>query len=236
MRPLRAGPKGNASCLRILSAVPWIVRFVFLVFFMFSVQVLAHPTSFEGGFAAMSELSPDTQEISFVYSPKYWMGLGVITMRSPGKFKLLTSHIGWLAKRWNLPEAQGNLYFLGGLGYGEKNAKNRSPIGLKGALYRIGVQADFETRRIYTFMRYIRHHLFKDNHRLSDHFSLALGVAPYLGEFDEINSWLILKLVAKSQFQNVAIVPVLRFFYKNFLWEIGQNLSGGAHLNFMIRF
>ena len=182
----------------------------------------------------MSEMHPSIQETSMIYSPKYWLGTGIVRMRSPGEFELATSQIGWLAKRWNLPEAQGNFYFVGGVGYGKDE---REPLDIaEGTMYRFGAQADFETRRIYTFVRYVEHRFLEDNEYLSDQFAAAVGFAPYLGEFDELNSWVIFKLVASNQFEDFIYLPMLRFFYKNFLWEIGQDFDGNSQFNFMVRF
>jgi len=187
----------------------------------YSAAGLAHPTSYEGGFALMSEMHP-------------WLGTGVVTMRSPEQFEFATSQIGWLAKRWNLPEAQGNFYLLGGVGYGKDE---RRPLDVtEGTMYRLGAQADFETRRIYTFVRYVEHRFFEDNKYLSDQFAAAVGFTPYVGEFDELNSWVIFKLVASNQFEDFIYLPILRFFYKNFLWEVGQDFDGNSQFNFMVRF
>ena len=206
---------------------------VLLIFY--TLNVTAHPTSFEGGLALMSEFHPKVQEASLIYSSKYWLGTGMVTMRVPEKFELTTSQVGWLVNRWNLPEAQGNFYFLGGVGYGKLD--NSLPSGVYGGMmYRFGVQADFETRRIYTFMRYVEHHFIEDNKYLSDQFSVAVGFAPYLGEFDELNSWVIFKFMASNQFNDFIYLPMLRFFYKNFLWEIGQDFDGDSQFNFMVRF
>ena len=194
----------------------------------------AHPTSFEGGFSFMSEMSQKDQEFSMIYSPKYWLGSGVIFIRSPEKFNIITSQIGWLFKRWNLPAAQGNAYLLGGAGYGILKENTGSKID--GSVYRFGVQLDYETRRIYTFTRYVEHRFFEDNKRINDQFSAVLGFAPYLGEFDELNSWVIFKFIASDRFNDMAYILMLRFFYKNFLWEIGQDLNGNPQFNFMIRF
>ena len=208
--------------------------FFVLIMTFYTTAGLAHPTSFEGGFALMSEMHPTIQETSMIYSPKYWLGTGVVTMRSPEQFEFATSQIGWLAKRWNLPEAQGNFYLLGGVGYGKDE---RTPLDVReGTMYRLGAQADFETRRIYTFVRYVEHRFFKDSEYLSDQFAAAVGFAPYVGEFDELNSWVIFKLVASNQFEDFIYLPMLRFFYKNFLWEIGQDFVGNSQFNFMVRF
>ena len=194
----------------------------------------AHPTSFEGGFAFMSEMSRKDQEISTVYSPKYWLGGGAVFIRSPEKFNIITSQIGWLVKRWNLPAAQGNAYLFGGIGYGILKQNTKQEIS--GGMYRFGIQLDYETRRIYTFTRYVEHRFFEDNERINDQFSVALGFAPYLGEFDELNSWVIFKFIADNRFNDRTYILMLRFFYKNFLWEMGQDFDGNPQFNLMIRF
>jgi hypothetical protein len=208
--------------------------FLVLILTLSSAFGLAHPTSFEGGFALMSEMHPLIQENSIIYSPKYWLGTGLVTMRSPDEFEFVSSQIGWLVNRWNLPEAQGNFYLLGGVGFG---TNKRTPLDLvEGGMYRFGAQADFETRRIYTFVRYLEHRFFENNKYLSDQFAAAIGFAPYLGEFDELNSWVIFKLIASNQFNEFIYLPILRFFYKNFLWEVGQDFNGNSQFNFMVRF
>lgn len=183
----------------------------------------------------MTELHPQNREISMIYSPKYWLGVGAINMSMPDKFDVTTAQVGWLAHRWNLAEAQGNLYFVGGLGYGHTKSAPQT-IENSGAVYRMGVQADFETRRIYTFARFIEHRFVDGNQRVNNQLSAAIGFAPYLGEFDGLNSWVIFKYIGTNDFQQAIYLPMMRFFYKNFLWEIGQDLSGNSQLNFMVRF
>jgi len=196
----------------------------------------AHPTSYEGGVAFMTRLHPKIQEASLIYSPKYWLGTGLVSMRSPDKSELTAFQVAWLVNRWNLPEAQGNLYLLGGLGYGKRHEVNSDSNGPEGSMYRFGIQADFETRRLYTFIRYLGHRFTNENEYLSDQFSAAVGFAPYLGEFDGLNSWVIFKFIASEEFNSFIYLPMLRFFYGNFLWEVGQDLDGNSQLNFMVRF
>lgn len=212
------------------------MKWLFITVLFTSTKVSwAHPTSYEGGYSLMTELHPEIQEISMIYSPKYWLGTGVVTMRMPDKFELATAQVGWLVNRWNLAEAQGNFYLLGGLGHGKlEGTAFQNPT--QGTVYRLGAQADFETRRIYTYMRYIEHRFTDDSSLLNNQFSAALGFAPYLGEFDELNSWVIFKFVALDNFTDFIYLPMLRFFYKNFLWEIGQDFDGNSQLNFMVRF
>ena len=60
----------------------------------------------------MSEMSPVNQELSFVYSPKWWLGTGVVFDRGTDRWKLTSLHLAFLAKRWNLPAAQEIFIFL----------------------------------------------------------------------------------------------------------------------------
>ena len=209
---------------------------VLLVFYCFlgAKNAYAHPTSFEGGFGFMSELSKKYQEISIIYSPKYWLGVGAVAIRASEQFELITSQMGWLVKRWNLPESQGNSYLFGGIGYGTLKKEMESEIS--GKIYRFGIQLDYETRRIYTFMRYVEHRFFKGHNRISDQLSAAFGFAPYLGESDELNSFVIFKMTTSDRFNKKNLILMLRLFYKNFLWEIGQDFNGNPHFNLMVRF
>ena len=231
--PAGVGVTGILQYLRWIGII-FPVLLIFQCFFPWTKNAHAHPTSFEGGFAFMSEMSQKYQEISIVYSPKYWLGVGAVVVKDPKQFHLATSQIGWLVKRWNLPEAQGNSYFLGGIGYGVLKREIKPEIS--GNIYRFGIQLDYETRRIYTFVRYMEQRFFKNNKRINDQLSAAVGFAPYLGESDELNSFVIFKLTTDNRFHKKNYILMLRFFYKSFLWEIGQDFSGNPQFNFMARF
>jgi len=205
-----------------------------LTLVMIGPQSWGHPTSYEGGFAFMGEMNPNHQKASFIYSPKYWLGVGIVGLRAPGSESLVAAQLGWLVKRWNRPAAQGNIYFVGGVGYAEQTAL--SNLSRKGLIYRYGAQADYETRRFFSFAKYTEHRFFNKNQVLTQHLELAVGIAPYLAKYNELNSWLILKFELTDLLSEVSWVPTIKFFYKNFLWEIGQSFEGHLHLNFMLRF
>ncbi len=200
---------------------------------LFGSKAFSHPTSYEGGYALMSEVSTDHQELSIVYSPKYWLGLGIIGLRSPEEFDLVSTQLGWLVKRWNLPSAQANIYLVGGAGYGA--LYNLGVTKQKGLLVRYGIQADYENRRFFSFAKFVEHRLVKDHVLVTNQLMTAIGFAPYLADYDELNSWVIFKVALNDNFQTWNFSPTLRFFYKNFLWEIGQSLDGHTRINFMAR-
>ena len=164
------------------------MKFIFFIFYCLLIptgfnKLYAHPTTYEGGFSIMSEMSKKKQETLLIYSSKYWLGTGLVFIKYPEIPYLLSSQIGFLIKRWNLPSDQGNIYFFGGLAHFLEN-KTR-------LIYRLGGQLDYETRRIYSFMKYTEHRFFENNKEIQDELNLAFGVAPYVAEFDELNSWLI---------------------------------------------
>ena len=216
--------------------------FVLLTILVLPMVLKAHPVSFEDGYSLMSDMGPINQETSFVYSPKWWLGTGLIfdkSMDQSGRFPIptkygpwsLTSlHLAFLAKRWNLPQAQGNIYIFGGPGV----SKSQQGSG-DNYFYRLGIQADYETRRIYMAIRYLENRFF-DHQKIYDRLDLAVGFAPYLAKFDEFSSWVLLKLRTDTYFENPLGIPTLRFFYRNFLWEMGMDFKGNSHFGFMARF
>ncbi len=208
--------------------------YLMLLLSLVSVHLMAHPTSYEGGYALMSEMDDLGSEVSIIYSPKYWLGVGVVGIRSKDQYNLLALQLGLLVKRWNMPGAQGNFYLIGGPGYAENNID--TSLEQKDPFYRYGVQADYETRRIYTFARYVDHRFFNGEKEIFDQLAMAVGFAPYLAGFSELNSWVIFKATLSNSFEDDSFMLMLRFFYKNFLWEIGQSFEGHANLNFMVRF
>ena len=207
--------------------------FTILYFFAFSESLQAHPVSFEGGTALMSEMSPVNQELSITYSPKWWLGTGIIFDRNTKNWELTSLHLAFLAKRWNLPEAQGNFYLFGGPGFSRIKQKTENE---EKSFYRMGIQADFETRRIYFSGRFIENRLFSENEKIYNRLDLTSGFAPYLADFDELNSWVLLRIRTNISFHDPLTIMMIRFFYRNFLWELGQDFNGNSHLNFMIRF
>ncbi len=182
----------------------------------------------------MSEMSPVNQELSFVYSPKWWLGTGIVFDRNTDRWKLTSLHFALLAKRWNWPEAQGNLYLFGGPGFSQLKWRSDNRENF---FYRLGVQMDFETRRIYFATKFTENSLFNENKRIYNRLDMAVGVAPYLANFDELNSWVLLKIRTNNvDFHDPVTIMIVRFFYKNFLWEVGQDFNGNSHLNLMVRY
>ena len=72
----------------------------------------------------------------------------------------------------------------------------------------------------------------------TDYFDQAyqLGVAPYLGDFGDLHTWLMIKAKKNSVTSEWSVFPLLRLFKRDVMLELGYNnkTSWDAHL--MYRF
>jgi hypothetical protein len=217
----------------------------FIAVLSFQESSYAHPVSYEGGYSLMTQMSSQKSETMIVYSPKWYYGLGAVyeqmkpTPNLQSDVMLTSSQLSWLVNRWNLDDAQGNIYLFGGPGYAHFTDEAVSNFK-SGGFYRLGLQADFETRKVYTMFRFIENRLFQSNPNQSNlifnQLDFRLGYAPYIANYNQLNSWIILNLRTNTEFNKITVIPTLRFYFNNFLWELAQDFDGNSYLNFMTRF
>lgn len=205
------------------------VGFFTLIILFFSQVIKAHPVAFKGAVSFMTNNMRNLTENTLIYSPTFDWGLGIKHVSQGVERNRWTNiHIGYLVKRWNRFDSQGNLYFFGGPGVYEEEK------GKFSYFTRLGFQADWETRFFYTMLRYSAGQF---SYRVLEQYNARVGLAPFLAGYNELNIWAIL------QFQHVPqrnretmITPLIRMFYKNVLWEAGSSLSGDWLFNFMVRY
>jgi len=63
-----------------------------------------------------------------------------------------------------------------------------------------------------------------------------VGVAPYLGTYGDLHSWIMLKTKRNSLKDSWSTYPVLKFFRGNFLMEFGYNDKTDWDAHLMYRF
>lgn len=125
-----------------------------------------------------------------------------------------------LVKRWNMPHAQANLWFVGAAGRarGHGWADERS-------FWSPAVMADFETTRLYLAagiepMRGsgLRH----------DTYSVRAGFSFYEVDYEEVQPWFILeaKRTRYATDRRSLLTPTLRFIHRGLFVELGQNREG----------
>jgi hypothetical protein len=156
-----------------------------------SASVMAKPIAFAGGYTVMAEYGAGTmEEIQLFYAPRYdfSFGGGYLELNSDETTKtryINYARLNYLLSRWNLDDAQANIYIWGGLGDATGNT-------FAGSVFtqNAGAQADYETRRFYAS--------FKTDLQRSSEFSdridtLQLGLAPYLHEFGGVATWFLVQ-------------------------------------------
>jgi hypothetical protein len=189
-------------------------------------KVHAHPVAYAGATSFMSLNMKGLSENTLVYSPTYYLGTGLKHVQTDGE-KWSNLHLGYLVKRWNELDSQANIYLFGGPGLHQKDGQNAY-------FTRLGAQADWENRRFYLMGRYSAAHS-----KLSsfEQYQTRVGFAPFLAGFNELNVWMIVQFQHVPQRdQESKVTPLMRFFYKNVLWEMGSSVDGDWLVNLMVRY
>lgn len=168
------------------------------------------------------------------YSLRHWFSLGVdyaydnMTPTEPAKNYVL-ARANYLVKRWNAPDSQGNIYIYGGGGALEQG-------GEKDTAWLYGLDADWETRKIYTAAK--AQFLDSSDTQLQSMYQARLGIAPYVTSFDKLHTWVIAQIqyYPEAYDEKWRVGPVMRFFIDNVLWEMGVTSRGSWTFNTMVHF
>ena len=148
--------------------------------------------------------------------------------RPAGEMYMYVPQIDFLIHRWNTDDAQANIYTYGGFG-ASRFLQDTSWAGLA------GIEADAESRRFYVSGKF-QTSFFKNDDRVYQS-QFRIGAAPYLSQFNELSSWLILSVQHEPQLvRHWIVTPMVRMFYKSMLWELGSSFKGDWMLNFMVHF
>ncbi len=205
------------------------MNILFACLLAFLPRAEAHPVAFEGSTGIMGYHSADMTEMEINHSIRYWFAPAIQTIRyrsGTSRPDLALGKLNFLAKRWNGEDYQANIYLHGGAG--------RS-ITERRFVYHSGVTADIEDRKYYLLGEW---NLYRSKIGTELwNWKLRAGFAPYVAPFQSLHSWFIVELKKKSLGdRRIEVVPTLRFFYQNVLWEAGASLNGHLNLNYIIHF
>jgi hypothetical protein len=219
----------------------WLLGLATVAAITLPTRLLALPMGSQGTWMVMGERYPDSYELSANYALTRSDALGVASgsweesphAGAPGTHMLKRDYTGLtytrLLQRWNLPDAQANLWFVGMLGSVSPSERPGSET-----LGSLSVLADYETTRVYAgggieLMRAdaLRH----------DSAYARTGFSFYEVEYEDTQPWLIVELKRErfSDVSKTSITPMLRFINKRYFVEVGGNRDG-AVLNFMLNF
>jgi len=200
---------------------------------VFQTTVLwAHPVSFEGSKGVMGYHSSIISHNQLNYSFSHRLAAGVHHIRRPEVENASASFVSlnFLLKRWNNKSSQANIYAVLGLGQSDLNGESEaSGLGL--------IQFDIENREYYFLAKYLQ---IQNEEQVDLKQSIVrVGLAPYVADYEGIHSWLILEwqtLNFNEAGTRHDVTPFLRIFYKNLLFEIGQNFDGVSKFNYIVHF
>lgn len=182
----------------------------------------SHPVIWKDGVVATTKFTDTMSDYRSHYSFTHKWAAGIHNLRvGQRNYSMLQNN--YLFNRWNQPGSQGNLYFFSGLG---------SKIGSSDKIGHFGIQADWETRLLYTQLSYDGYFTNDSFHKINARF----GISPYLAEYTYLHSWIILQLDSNlnSVSTTTTLMPVLRLFKDNYLVEFGSNFSSTYLVTLML--
>jgi len=209
-------------CFRV-NIPPMGIKYLYAFFLIIgSMAVESRPISYSGGSTLMLQSNEMQNSTYYHYSPTYKYSLGIESVNSQyfnedySYFRLT-----YLLNRKNTKNSQRNLYFQSGI----------SSDGLDHYFY--GVHGDWETRRLFSGFSH------KETQTQTLNYAeqyLQLGVAPYIGEYGDLHTWLMVKSKHNELIGDWNTYPVVKFFKGNALMEIGYTDASEWDIHLMYRF
>jgi hypothetical protein len=204
--------------------------FFFLVLVSIAPRAQAKPLSYVGGTMVMQENDETGHTITVDYTFDPHFALGIYAKREIGgkEFDMVGPQLNTLIKRWNLPDGQGNIFMMNGAGMSREGTNNQ-PSAWSVLL------TDYETRRL--FLSYEARFVYAGDIEKSVWQRAHLGFAPYLANYDQLNTWLLIRLdhhPAKND--HFVVTPMVRFFYKTVWLEVGYSSNEHVMLNWTVQF
>ncbi|MGV3573107.1 MAG: hypothetical protein ACO1PB_21135 [Ramlibacter sp.] len=201
---------------------------------LLGVQAQAAPMGFKESWMAMGDLSSNWREgfANYAFTARDAIGPSLLTMRSDDETKsreLAEVAYTRLLKRWNLPHAQANVWFIGGFG-----AVRGNDFAGTRAMASPGLQVDYETTRFYA-MAFTR--LYRAEGINHDYAAARLGFSFFEADYDEVQPWLVVEARRMRKLSDTTeITPMLRLIHSRYFVEAGVNNARQLRFNFMYTF
>ena len=163
------------------------MRFVcYSVFCSHRFKSFAHPVTFKDGLAVTSIHRPKMtmSQVNYTIHRNVAVATSYVRMENPtGDLNMPALHANILLKRWNAIGSQGNLYGLIGAGVDTTSlASSQWTDEIRGF---VGLQADYETQKIYTAANIIGFPSVNDMNDIPYMARYRFGIAPYIAHYDE---------------------------------------------------
>ncbi len=211
-----------------------LIKVVCLLVLVFSLPSFSHPVIYKDGIVVSSSnmKSYSDNQLMYSWSNRWASGLNHWRFtKDEVNTDLAFLKTNYLLYRYNGEFSQGNIYVHGGVGVADSEIEKRQT----NEAYMTGVEMDWETRTLYTSLKYY----YFTSPKVTD-ISMTqarIGFSPYEAGFDQLQSWFMIQVMYMPDVEKEAIItPLLRFFYKNVLWEIGSSTRAEWMLNIMVHY
>ncbi|MBT5863079.1 MAG: hypothetical protein HOH39_01675 [Gammaproteobacteria bacterium] len=189
--------------------------------FMLSDLAQSRPVSWAGGSTIMYRTNSMLSSYTFHYSPTYKYSIGAEYVND----RYFNNHFinlrsTYLLDRHNTKISQRNIYLTGGI-----STKTNQDFSY-------GIHGDWETRRLFSSFSLINKHTKEKDYTENE---FQLGVAPYLGKYDDIHTWVMLKAKKNTINNNWEVYPFIKLFRGDFLIEVGSKNSHWD-VHFIVRY
>ena len=195
---------------------------IIIILLIFSSPGYSRPISYPGGITVMGFSDNMKDSIYTHYSPSHLYSVGIESKKdkyTQSDYSYL--RFTYLLNRKNTEKSQRNFYFQSGIN--PDKADN----------YFLGIHGDWETRRLYTGFSYKNVRLKTQTYQDK---SFQLGIAPYLGEYGDLHTWLMVKAKKNSIDNDWSVYPMLKLFRGDFLMELGYSKKTNIDAHLMYRF
>ena len=198
----------------------------------------AHPVTFKNGLATYSTFQPGMVRVSsnYTFHRRAAVGVTYLRLHMPDDRRIGTlGQLNLLLYRFNGAGSQGNVYVMGGGGaLASSDDSGKLAIGEAGPVYFGSIQSDFETRTIYTALQ---GSVLAQDDAPTAWARYRLGLAPYVANYGELQTWLVGQIMWFPDMEDhLNVTPLMRFFYRTVLWELGADLQGRPWIQLMAHF
>ena len=201
---------------------------------MFTPPVSARPVSYPEGWTVMLNNDGDKNTAHVHYSPTAKMSIGYKFENWRDKKMVLNAvQMNNLLKRWNKKDSQANAYLKSGVGVAYSDAGDFDGK-IEPAVF-TGLALDWEDRRFFTSYE----NRYTEAGEIDDFYtqSARVGVAPYIGEYGDLHTWLMLQVEHTPEAKdNFTVTPLVRLFKDVHLLEAGMNTRGEVLFNYVFRY
>ena len=196
----------------------------------------AKPIAYADGTSVMAEYGAGTMnEVQIFYAPtyRYSLGGGHLSLQDGAgditrDFTYLRFNV--LPKRWNLENAQANVFAWGSIGRAHVGEIDDDQFA-----WNVGGQFDYETRQVYASLRTDLYEASAYGHRID---TLQLGFAPRPHDIDTLAVWFVVQArqYTGGLYDDTEVAALVRLFKQNAWIEAGVTQDGKLQAMLMFNF